>query len=350
MRSLGTGRERSLAIAAALVCAALGAGAAPEGPPAKTGAPAPPPAAAPAPEAASASQKPATPYARPEMLVSTQWLDENIIQPDVVAVDLRERALYDQQHIPGSFWLDEKQLDDRTNPPSFLIGPATVTALMQSIGVSDSSRVVAVDLNGGRDAARLWWLLAYYGHQKTALLDGGFEKWEGEGRAMTFEAPFDRRATFTAKARPELVATAAQVRDAIAKKTVLIDARSAPEYTGEHSRARRAGHIPGARNLTWSEDTTEREGFMVFRSQDDLLDRYRKAGVTKDAPVIVYCQEGRRSPHVLFTLALTGLQPAAAHYAGGWSEWANSDAPVETTKPPASRRPNPPKPPPKGSR
>jgi thiosulfate/3-mercaptopyruvate sulfurtransferase len=281
--------------------------------------------------------------------VSTQWLDENIIQPDVVAVDLRERALYDQQHIPGAYWLDQKQLDDRSNPPSFLIGAPALTALMKSIGVSDSSHVVAIDQNGGRDAARLWWVLAYFGHERTSLLDGGFEKWEGEGRAMTFEPPFDRPANFTPKPRTALLATASQVKDAISKKTVLIDARSPVEYTGEHSRSRRAGHIPGARNLTWSEDLAPRDGVMVFRSQEDLVDRYRKAGVTKDAPVIVYCLEGRRSPHVLFTLALTGLQPAAVLYAGGWQEWANSDAPVETTKPPATRGPSPPKPAPKGS-
>jgi len=285
--------------------------------------------------------RPAAAYPRSELLVETTWLDENMIRPEIVVVDVRPRELYEQSHIPGSFWLDQAKLVKRDGEPPFVPTAAEFKALMESVGVGDGSHVIAVDESGGKSASRLWWALGYYGFDKVGILHGGFQKWEVEGRAQTVEYPYMRQATFTAKPRPERAATADQVKAWKSRPGgVILDARTPEEFSGERGRARRRGHIPGAVNIHFEENLTRGENFRLFKPAADLLQIYRTAGVTKDSQVVAYDQDGSRATHLLFTMALIGLSPDGANYVGGWGEWGNrTDLPVEGTPP---SKPSPP--------
>jgi len=270
-------------------------------------------------------------YARGDLLVETSWLDEKMIRPEIIIVDLRARETYDQNHIPNSIWLDEEKIVDRSGQPPHVAGESEFKALMESVGVGDDAHVIVVDEAGGKAAARLWWAFAYYGFDRVSILNGGYAKWEGEGRAITVEYPFVRKAAFTPRVRPSRVAMADQVKTWSSKPGgVILDARPRQEFSGERSRSRRAGHILGARSIPIEEDLAEREGFLAFKPASELLEIYRKAGVTGTSPVVAYCQDGKRHPHLLFTMALIGLTPDGTSYIGGWSEWGNSaDLPIE---------------------
>jgi thiosulfate/3-mercaptopyruvate sulfurtransferase len=283
----------------------------------------------------AAAEESSSKYARPDLLVETEWLDVNMIRPEVVVVDLRPQETYNQSHIPNSVWLEDGKLFQREGSQQHVVSADAFKSLMEAAGVDDGSHVVAVDDSGGRSASRLWWILGYYGFDHVSILNGGFSKWETEGRALTVEYPFHRQVKFTPKPRPERIATADQVKAWKSKPGgVVLDARTVFEFSGRAQRSKRAGHIPGAVNVPWDEDLHQVDGLRVFKPAPELLALYNKAGVTSESPVVAYCQDGSRASHLLFTMALIGLNPAGADYVGSWAEWGSrNDLPIEGLKP-----------------
>src|SRR5882724_6067139 len=123
-----------------------------------------------------------TPGAPVDRLVSTKWLDDNIIRPEIVLVDVRPRETFEQGHIPGASWLDEARLVQRDGAAAVILPADEFKRLVESVGIGAGAHVIAIDDVGGRGAARLWWALGYYGFDDVSLLDGGYEKWCVEGR------------------------------------------------------------------------------------------------------------------------------------------------------------------------
>lgn len=285
-----------------------------------------------------AEQKPAA-SGGPGLLMETAWLDENIIRPELVVLDLRQRESFDQSHIPGSKWLDANGLIRREGGTASIIPADAFKELMESLGVGDGNRVVAVDEAGGPQATRLWWMLGYYGFDGVSVLNGGFTKWEVEGRAVTVEmAPYSpMKVTFTPKPRAARAATAEQVKAWLSKpQAVVLDVRAAPEFTGKRSRTKRGGHIPGAKNFAWDSCFKEEDGMRVFKPASELVEAFKSKGVTTGTLVVAYDHDGRRSSQVLFAMALAGLTAEGADYVGGWTEWSNrAELPVEATEQPA---------------
>src|SRR5918997_2637164 len=139
----------------------------------------------------------ATTYARPEMLVSTEWLAAHVNDPNIRIVDMRRAAGdYEAGHVPNAVYLANDAIRDPQAPPTFLPTQAQFEALMGRLGISNGTRVIAYDERGGIYAARLWWILNHFGHSNVALVDGGWLKWTAEQRAATRDIPTVRAATF----------------------------------------------------------------------------------------------------------------------------------------------------------
>lgn len=262
---------------------------------------------------------------RPELLVDTAWLAQHLTDPNIRIVDLRPRG-YAEGHIPEAVWLDNNAIRNAKAPPTFLPTPQEFEGLMAKLGISNGTRVIAYDERGGIYAARLWWILNYYGHANVALLDGGWVKWTAEQRATNTATPAPVAAAFTAKAGTVKVATADQVKAAINNpKVKLLDARTQAEIDGKDLRSiKRGGFIESSIPAYW-EDTLD-PTTKAFKPITEIAQFYRDKGIAAGDEVTVYCQIGMRASHDLFTLALIGHDlTKLANYYGAWEEWGNRD-------------------------
>jgi thiosulfate/3-mercaptopyruvate sulfurtransferase len=276
----------------------------------------------------------ASTYARPELLVSTEWLAAHLSDPGIRIVDMRRAAGdYATSHIANAVFLDSADIRDATAPPTFLPTQAKFEALMGRLGISNKTRVIAYDERGGVYAARLWWILNYFGHTNVALLDGGWLKWTAEQRPTTMTIPKLASATFRATPNARWVATADDVRQAIGKKGVkIVDARTQAEIEGKDLRGiRRGGYIASSVPVYW-EDLLDPET-KAFKPADDLERLFQEKGLAPSDEVITYCQIGMRASVDLFALHLMGYDKLRNYY-GSWEEWGNrDDTPIETKKP-----------------
>jgi thiosulfate/3-mercaptopyruvate sulfurtransferase len=270
-------------------------------------------------------------YARPELLVDTAWLAQHLNDANVRIVDIRSRG-YGDGHIPEAVFVDNNWIRNPKAPPTFLPTPQEFEALMSKLGISNNTRVIAYDERGGIYAARLWWILNYYGHSNVALLDGGWVKWAAEQRATSTATPSPAAATFRVKPGTVKVATADQVKAAINKPGVkLIDARTQGEIDGKDLRnIKRGGYIESSVPVYW-EDTLD-PTTKAFKPAAEIARLYRDKGIIPGDEVTVYCQVGMRASHDIFTLALIGHDlTRMANYYGAWEEWGNrDDTPIKT--------------------
>jgi thiosulfate/3-mercaptopyruvate sulfurtransferase len=271
-------------------------------------------------------------YARPELLVETEWLASRTSDATLRIVDLRPRG-YEEGHIPGGVWMDNNWIRNPKAPPDFLPTPAEFEALMIRLGIGPATRVIAYDERGGIYAARLWWILNYYGHTNVALLNGGWVKWTAEKRAVTRDEPAPSAAApFTVKAPTVGHATAKDVVAAMnTSGTKIVDARTQAEIDGKDLRGiKRGGFIDSSVAVYW-EDTLDKP-LLTFKPAAEITKLYRDKGVLPTDQVITYCQVGMRASHDLFTLALIGHDLAKLrNYYGAWEEWGNrEDTPIKT--------------------
>ena len=262
-------------------------------------------------------------YAHPEQLVETGWVAEHAGDSNVRIVDMRQGG-YAAGHVPGAVYLSPVAIRDANSPPTFLPTPAAFEAMMAGLGISDSTRVVVYDERGGIYAARLWWILNYFGHSNVALMNGGWIKWTAEQRPASTTAAAPAAAAFTARPQPKWVATASDVVGAIDKPGVkIIDARTAAEIEGKDLRnIKRGGFVPSSIPIYWEDllDLPQR----TFKSADQLKQIYEARGIVPSQEVIAYCQVGMRASVDLFALHLLGYDKLRNYY-GAWEEWGNRD-------------------------
>ena len=273
-------------------------------------------------------------YARPELLVDTAWLAQHLGDGNVRIIDIRNRG-YADSHVPGAVFVDSNWIRNPKAPPTFLPTPDQFEALMTRLGISNNTRVIAYDERGGLYAARLWWILNYYGHSHVALLDGGWGKWAAEQRPTTAAAPPVAPRAFKVKPGTVKVATADEVKAAINKPGVkLLDARTPGEIDGQDLRnIKRGGFIESSVPVYW-EDTLD-PVTRTFKPAAEIAKLYRDKGIVPSDDITVYCQVGMRASHDIFTLALIGHDlNKLRNYYGAWEEWGNrDDTPIKTKAP-----------------
>jgi len=270
-------------------------------------------------------------YAHPEQLVDTDWVAAHAHDAGVRIVDMRMNG-YAAGHVSGAVSLSPTAIRDANSPPAFLPTAAAFESMMAGLGIGDSTRVVVYDERGGIYAARLWWILNYYGHSNVALMNGGWIKWTAENRAVSTDAAPARSAKFTARPQPKWLATASDVVGAIDKPGVkIIDARTTAEIEGRDLRnIRRGGVVPSSIPIYW-EDLLDPQT-KTFKPADELKQLYEARGIVPSQEVIAYCQVGMRASVDLFALHLLGYDKLRNYY-GAWEEWGNrDDLPLATKK------------------
>jgi len=270
-------------------------------------------------------------YVHPEQLVDTDWVAAHSGDANVRIVDMRQNG-YAEGHVPGSVYLSPVAIRDAKAAPTFLPTPAAFEAMMGKLGIGNATRVVVYDERGGIYAARLWFILKYFGHDNVALMNGGWTKWTAEKRPTNTAPPAPPATTFTARPHPEMIATASDVVAAINKPGVkIVDARTAGEIEGRDLRGiKRGGFIESSVPVYW-EDLLDPQA-KTFKSADEIRKIYEDRGVVPSQQVIAYCQVGMRASVDLFALHLIGYTNLRNYY-GAWEEWGNrDDTPIATKK------------------
>jgi len=263
-------------------------------------------------------------------LVTTEWLEKNLNDPKVRVIEVSVNpGLFERGHIPGASNVNwHTDLVDTVNRD--IAPPKQFQALLERAGVNTDSTVVLYGDNNNWFAAWGAWIFDIYGIDNVKILDGGRKKWEAEGRPQSNSV----KVLAAGNARPKDAnpALRAHLQDVLAvarkdKQGVLVDIRSADEYNGKifapngvPELAVRAGHVPGAVNVTWSKLVAE-DG--TFKSADELRAIYQAVGVDGSKPIITYCRIGERSSHSWFALRkLLGYD--VRNYDGSWTEYGNS--------------------------
>jgi thiosulfate/3-mercaptopyruvate sulfurtransferase len=192
-----------------------------------------------------------------------------------------------------------------------------------ALGIDRDSKVVVYDDNLSRDAARIWWILRYWGAGDVRLLNGGWLGWTKGGLAVESGEPKPvATAEFTANAQPERLATRQQVLASLGRGSLqIIDARSEAEFCGiDKQQNQRAGAIPGARHMEWV-DVMDKDT-QRLKPAHQLRALFQEAGIDLDAPAATHCQSGGRA--LAFAMELMGADDVANYYRG-WGEWGNLD-------------------------
>jgi thiosulfate/3-mercaptopyruvate sulfurtransferase len=267
-------------------------------------------------------------------LVSADWLKGELGKPDLVLFDATyylppegkdARALFDAGHIPGARFFDINEVaDPETDLPHMAPTPGRAARLLGQMGVSNDARVVFYDQKGLFSAARGWWLLRLFGHNRVAVLDGGLPKWrEAGGDTAAGPAPSPTPQTFWADFVARRLAGIGDVKRVVEDGSArIIDARARGRFDGTAAEPRSglpSGHMPGACNVPATELLAPDQTMLP---PDALRAIFAQAGIDGSQPLIASCGTGVTACVVALGLVRAGL-PEPAIYDGSWTEWAS---------------------------
>jgi thiosulfate/3-mercaptopyruvate sulfurtransferase len=279
-------------------------------------------------------------YANPQSLVTTDWLADHISAPDVRVVDASwylpadnrdPVAEYDEAHIPGAVRFDINEIADTDSDlPHMMPSPEKFSSRMRKLGIGDGNRVVVYDGGSMMAAARVWWMLRTFGHDDVAILDGGFNKWKAEGRALEDLPPTPRERHFTARLNSTMIRYVDQMLANIdSKKEQVVDARAQARFDGvapEPREGMRSGHIPGSVCVPFIEVIDDNKTMLPAT---DIKHAFDSAGLDLKKPIVATCGSGVSASMLVFALHLIGQRQNAV-YDGSWSEWGSrDDLPIE---------------------
>jgi thiosulfate/3-mercaptopyruvate sulfurtransferase len=278
-----------------------------------------------------------TEYANPDALVSTDWLEGQLDDPDVRVIEVDEdTTAYEKGHIRGAVGWNWTS-DLHTPVGRDYLDQGGFAELLSAAGVGSGTTVVLYGGNNNWFAAYAYWLLKLRGFDDVKLLDGGRKKWELESRELVQDVPSYQPSdhVLLGDERPTIRALRDEVISKVGSATGFVDVRSPEEYRGEklapdhlpQEQAQVPGHIAGAANIPWVKAAND-DG--TFKSADELKALYEAEGITADRDVIAYCRIGERSSHTWFALQELLGYPNVKNYDGSWTEYGSLVcAPVE---------------------
>jgi thiosulfate/3-mercaptopyruvate sulfurtransferase len=254
----------------------------------------------------------------PGLLVDPDWLGDHVVDARLRIVDLRDSDAYTDGHIAGAVQLDLEDLGRNLNGcDNVLLPPHEFERVMARLGISHRDTVVAYDDHWGLPSARLIWALRYYGVRSVSVLNGGWDRWQEEGRP-TSGGPWSDGATarsadgFVARPDPDVAADYEWIVGAVARGGItLLDTRSQAEFD--------QGHLPGAVSWDWFNAVPARS-WECSREAGELRSELAALGVHPSDEVVAYCRSGMRAAHTYVVLRNASFGRVRL-YDGSWQDW-----------------------------
>ncbi len=278
------------------------------------------------------------PYADPNALVETAWLADNLDRVKVLdgswylpAQNRDPLAEYHAGHIPGAQFFDIDAIaDPSTDLPHMLPSAEDFAKAVGAMGITNADMIVVYDGMGLQSAARVWWEFRAFRHYDVAVLNGGLPKWKAENRPLETAVPQPQRATFGAKLDRGAVRSVEQLMENVdSRAEQVLDVRPKGRYDGTDAEPRpgvRSGHIPGAKNLTYTDILNADR---TFKGAEELRSALTGSGIDLDGPIVTSCGSGITASVMALGLHLIGHDKWAV-YDGSWTEWGGrTDTPIE---------------------
>ena len=263
-----------------------------------------------------------------DSLVTTDWLERNLDEPDIAIVDCSAflptdgrdpAAEFAEAHIPGARFLDINQVADRANPvPHMLPSAAEFGRAMTELGVGRDDRIIVYDNSPLRTAARGWFMFRHFGAERVAILDGGFQRWRSEGHPIESGEAKPREARFDARELDSEVVSKNEILAGIG--IPILDARGKARFEGSEADPRPnvgAGHIPGSKNLPFASLYRE-DG--TLKSDQELRQAFEALRIDPTEPFVASCGSGVTANSIIFAAHRVGGNKGKL-YDGSWSEW-----------------------------
>ncbi len=266
-------------------------------------------------------------YPRADLLMEPAELSK--IDPSKWRVlDARGKGSYNDGHVAGAVWVDHATWMRSFGDGLDQSGWGT---RIGKLGIDRDTPVVIYDASDYKDAARIWWILRYWGVKDVRLLNGGWQGWRAAGLPVNKEIPTMAPREMKAEPQSSRLATKDQVLQAIkGNQQQILDARSTEEYRGEAKTAKRNGSIPTARHFEWSDAIDPKTH--RFKSAEELRKLLQDRSIDPSQPCTTYCQSGGRAAVLAFTLELMGGKNVRNYYRS-WAEWGNAeDTPIDRPK------------------
>lgn len=272
-------------------------------------------------------------------IVSAEWLHDHINDPDLIILDASQNANvsglvppYEGKYIPNARFFDLKNVfsDQKSLLPNTVPSPEVFEEGARSLGISNTSKVVVYDNLGIYFSPRVRFLFKVMGHHHVAVLNGGLPAWieSGYETALNLVPHISEEGDFRASFNKEILMNAEEIYKNISSQDhIVIDVRSAERFSGEIPEPRkgiRSGHIPKSYNLPFKKLLIEGK----YKSKEALKDEFTKAGINDDTPYVFSCGSGLTACIVMLASELVNDNPVKV-YDGSWTEWGQSEYPVE---------------------
>jgi len=267
-------------------------------------------------------------YPRANLLIEpADWVKNSEAAKRFRILDARKREQYKAGHVPGAIWVDHDAWSKKFRDE---LGHESWRKRVGGLGIDIETPVVIYDDNG-TNAARIWWILRYWGVKDARLMNGGWTGWQAAKGKVSREEPkiHAKNATLAPQVK-RLAGKSEIVKILKERKTQIVDVRSKGEFCGEDKKAKRNGAIPSALHLEWKEalDPKTRR----LKPASELKKLLANAGIDLDRPAVTYCQSGGRAAMMAFALELMGAKDVRNYYRS-WSEWGNDpETPIVVPK------------------
>lgn len=260
-----------------------------------------------------------------DYFVTANWLADNLENKNIVILDARSEKAYNKEHIPGAInvaWQSLANMKGKAGDKGWgvALNKEELSKKLEALGIDKNTEVITyANKDGWGEDGRLTWELKTAGIN-SKMLDGGFDLWSKEGRVTTKDVPVVVSKTLNIEQiNSNTTVTTENLYENMSKYTI-VDARAKDEYDGATKFGEAVGgHIKGAISLPFNEVYNE-DG--TIKSEKELNEIFKKAGLTKEQEIVTYCTAGIRSAHLALILNMLGYN--AKNYDASYYEWATT--------------------------